>query len=205
MASKAGRRSASVSLPAQGETARARGPRAPLFPLLLALAGCAGSLADPQAFLDAATTSGGAGGTNGGSGTSGGAGSGGTSGGTGRVTCDAPRQVFLLSCAVSGCHLPPNVQGVLALAEPDGGPISAADLMAGAPAFCNSIPYVVPGHPEQSFLWTMVNQNPTCNGINPFSLKQMPLNTQSLNPVPLSQSDEQCVEDWILGLDGGGG
>jgi hypothetical protein len=172
----------------------------------LALVGCAGSLDDPAAFLAAATSGGTAGET--GSGSSGGGSStatgtsnagsagGGTTGGgsTGGGTtgsplpnCDAPTQVFEVSCAT--CHGPaPLNLGALDLISP-----GVESRLVGVTApLCGTETYVIPGQPAQSYVYQKVSEaRPPCGSRMPQS-------------GSLSAADQQCVAGWIANLDGGG-
>lgn len=106
----------------------------------------------------------------------------GAGGAGGTVTLTEVQPLFTQACAFGGCHGGANVQADLSLEEgqsfvellgPDG---------AGAPSkdsICKGAPRVVPGSPDDSCLWQLVDQ-----GLMPPG-----------NPLPQPQKD--LVRRWI--------
>jgi cellulose 1,4-beta-cellobiosidase len=141
--------------------------------LVLAPAGCPGSLEDPGQFesadSSASTSSGAAGGT-----------TGGTSGGG---TCDAPDMIFTTTCGAAGCHNAASAAfaGNLDLVSP-----GLASRLVNVPA--NAMPslfYIDTANPSQSVLLTKLTSTP------PFGAQMPYLST------PLSSSQIQCVTEWV--------
>jgi hypothetical protein len=129
------------------------------------------------------TNGGSTGGTNGGStgGTNGGA----TGGTSGMVACDAPTQVFVKSCAISGCHMMAFL--------PELSAATAAQLKgakaATSTAPCAGQPLLNSANPSASPILVRVLGS-TCGA-------QMP--DKDINPSVsyLSQTDIDCLTSWV--------
>jgi len=97
------------------------------------------------------------------------------------ANCAVEREVFVARCGVEGCHGSVD-------------PVSSLDLASPNPALrllnmrsrCCSIPLVVPGDPEASFLYQkLVQPRPTCG-------ERMP------SDFPLTAAQVACVRAWIV-------
>ncbi len=189
-----------------------------LWLALLLAGGCAGTLEDPERFLEAASSGGtsttdgsssssstssgsssssgssrSGGSTSDSSSSSGSSSSGSSSTSAPPAPCDAPTLIFDTIC--NQCHSPaPYNLGALDLVSAN----VAVRLVDIQPPLCETGAgggpqyYVVPGHPEASYLYEKVSEaHPNCG-------QQMPQNEA------LSDADQQCIFGWIYNLDGGG-
>lgn len=121
-----------------------RSPLRSLVVSLVSLAGCAGSLSDPQRFYAAVDAGRG------------------TDAGALPPNCDAPTTVFAPSCLV--CHAPPNPLGALDLS----GANVAQRLVNVKSAACSGQVLVVAGQPDASYLLQkLVEAQPACGAQMP--------------------------------------
>jgi hypothetical protein len=96
--------------------------------------------------------------------------------------------VFAASCNGAGCHGSESPAVGLDLVT-----VSLDQLKGTSSALCSGWSLIVPGSPEQSFLYQkLASDTPACG-------ERMPLGAQ------LPQGDLQCVADWIRGMGAGGG
>lgn len=150
---------------------------------LVGLAGCPGTLEDPERFqIDASEA--GAPAVAGSAGTAGSAGSAGSAGQTGQAGSDAcgdvPARIFVPTCGGTGCHSVKAPQQGLDLVSPD----VASRIVGETAKTCLSI-LADPANPEGSLMYQKLLPKPAC-GV------QMPL----ARP-PLSAADVACVRAWI--------
>jgi hypothetical protein len=125
---------------------------------------------------------GGMGGGSSGSGNEGGSAGGGASGSSGGDACDAPGMVLIPSCGALGssCH------GAGSFVGNFGESAAAAEALVGKPANCSGKQYFNPANPQASAVLDKLADRPTCGG------SPMPLGAD-----PLSDTQVQCIEDWI--------
>lgn len=103
-------------------------------------------------------------------------------------TLEVERDIFVARCGMAGCHASTDPVSNLDLASP-----SPASRLVGRAARCRSLPLVVPGDPEGSFLFQKVTQaRPACG-------RQMPTDG-GLSPMEIN-----CVRQWITRVDAGMG
>lgn len=92
-------------------------------------------------------------------------------------------QIFARSCAQQGCHSAVEPAAALDLVSPG----VEARLVGVASATCDAQIRVVPGHPEQSFLFDKVSsKTPSCGTPMP--------------PAGLGAEEQACIEQWIASL-----
>ncbi len=165
------------------------------FGSLVLVVGCGGTeptrVAAGSAGDSSSAASGGGGGVAGSDAQGGSVGAAGSSGGAGGTssgcvpTAESLYQTVLLpNCTTITCH------GARAAATLD---LTLADwesrLVGASAATCDGVALVVPGSPEQSFLYQKLTEEmPACGG------ERMPVDGA------LSSTDIQCVSDWITSL-----
>lgn len=96
--------------------------------------------------------------------------------------CDAPSEVFLVSCMGTPCH-GANARGHIDLESP-----GVADRLLDVTSDCNSLSYVDSESPGDSFLLSKVSEAPACG--QPMPLGEMGLDAESY----------ACLESWIASL-----
>lgn len=105
--------------------------------------------------------------------------------------CNAVTDIFPTQCADAACHNPTDAIAGLDLVSPDvasrvvGQQASTADM-------CTGRLLVDPNAPEDSLLYSKLNDPPPCGVQMPFSKPE------------LTEPEKQCVLDWIKTLGGGG-
>lgn len=93
------------------------------------------------------------------------------------------QQIFQRSCAQQGCHSAAEPAAGLDLASPG----VEARLLGVPSATCDGQIRVVPGHPEQSFLFDKVSRSsPACGTPMP--------------PAGMPADEQACIEQWIASL-----
>lgn len=96
------------------------------------------------------------------------------------------KNIFVRSCASAGCHSATEPAAFLNLMSAN----LESELVGVASSVCDSKLRVVPGDPEQSFLYEkMSSDKPACGTRMPPS-------------APLSAEDLACIQQWIQGLSG---
>jgi hypothetical protein len=163
------------------------------FALLGTLAGCPGTLENPNAFPAPMS---GAAGTQGAAGGGGPAGAGGPAG-TGGGTCDAPTMVFdHYGCAIAGCHGTPNPAGGFDMQTAGWetmlkGTNSKGGGTGGSMSMCMGMgPYLVPGSNPATglFIDKLTKAAPPCGAAMP--------NIGG----PLTTAEKNCVIQWATDL-----
>ena len=96
--------------------------------------------------------------------------------------CDAPSEVFLVSCMGAPCH-GANARGHIDLESP-----GVADRLLDVTSDCNSLSYVDSESPGDSFLLSKVSEAPACG--QPMPLGEMGLDAEGY----------ACLESWIASL-----
>lgn len=96
--------------------------------------------------------------------------------------CDA-LEIFSRTCGGTGCHSESNPAAGLDLLSPG----VEARVVGVDGVDCFGV-YANPARPEQSLLYTKVDENPTCG------------NRMPLGGTPLSLEEITCIRDWISGL-----
>ncbi len=132
-----------------------RRPILALCVVAVSMAGCPASLDDPSRFF-------------------------GTSEGGGDVCSDVPDNLFIPTCAASGCHNPTDLAQGLDLESP-----GVATRLVGVRATGGAGMLVDPTQPEQSVLYTKLTFDPPYGARMPFGKD------------PLDDATIRCVLSWI--------